>query len=299
LEREVRELDEAGYDASTRLVVDPEATLLEERHALEETGGRTHGEAGITASIGSTGKGVGAARADRLWRKAARIHELAPTGKLALQHKLDREPGPGGVTLHVSDTAEAMTQVLRQGGLVQVEGTQGFGLGLHAGFYPYCTTQDCRAIDVLAQAGLSPWMREVREFEIWVVFRTFPIRVAGNSGPLFGETTWERVGQTPERTTVTKKTRRIGEWDPILARRAIAANGGAGWGHPSPARVALLFLDYVYQDLAGCLDPGRIWEVARDYIWSREDEMGCPISAVGVGPSQIVCIRDEDDEEVK
>ena len=64
---------------------------------------------------------------------------------------------------------------------------------------------------------------------VLLVARTYPIRVAGNSGPLKNELTWEeisrRVGkQVVERTTVTNKIRRVGEWDEELLDNAITLN---------------------------------------------------------------------------
>ena len=64
------------------------------------------------------------------------------------------------------------------------------------------------------------------------MLRTLPIRVAGESGPLFAETTWEQLADEsngyirPERTTVTNLIRRVGRWDSELAREAVQANGG-------------------------------------------------------------------------
>jgi len=113
--------------------------------------------------------------------------------------------------------------------LVVIEGTQGYGLGLHAGHYPTCTSSDTRAIDFLAMAGVMPWAPGVDGVSIWLVARVFPIRVAGASGPLKGETTWEELGLPEERTTVTKKIRRVGEWDAELIRDAVVANGGGNF----------------------------------------------------------------------
>ena len=124
---------------------------------------------------------------------------------------------------------------------VVIEGTQGYGLGLHTKHYPQCTSSDCRAIDFLAMAGISPWGHIV---EVWAVARMFPIRVAGNSGYLKGETTWEALGLPPEYTTVTQKVRRVGEWDPVLVAEAVRANGGA-----PHVRLALTMTDQRWPDL--------------------------------------------------
>ena len=55
--------------------------------------------------------------------------------------------------------------------------------------------------------------------------------MAGESGPLKGETTWEQIATEAgmrqdhrEFTTVTKKVRRIGEFDPAMVRRAMEVN---------------------------------------------------------------------------
>jgi len=271
LARELRELDDAELDASVRLRVDYEATLLEPEHVLAETENRAHGEAGLTARIGSTGKGVGAARAERVLRRASRARDLML-----------------GIHPYVSlgCTADLLEFRLQSGSVVQIEGTQGYGLGLHAGFYPYATSADCRAIDILAQAGLSPWADCVDRLEIWLVLRTFPIRVAGNSGPLYRETTWQSLGVEPEYTTVTRKIRRVGEWDAQLARDAVWANGGP----TSRLRVVLTFLDYVFPQLSGCSDASAIQTVAGPFLRERERELDCPITAVGTGPNTLVLL---------
>lgn len=214
-----------------RTYIDEQATLISS-FAHDE-------EKELMERIGSTGKGVGAARAARVMREANLF---------------------GGDF----DSATFMQQHLLAGGTVHVEGTQGFGLGLHAGYYPFCTSADCRAIDVLAQAGLSPWARYVTSLEVWVVFRTWPIRVAGNSGPLYLETSWASLGFPEEYTTVTNRVRRVGAWDTALARQALAANGA-----PSPnLHVALTHADQADRPL-------------HDYAHS----MGHEIELVGSGPT--------------
>ena len=77
-----------------------------------------------------------------------------------------------------------------------------------------------------------------------MVVRSFPIRVAGNSGPLFGETTWEEIARNAGReedlreyTTVTQRLRRVGRFDVELVRRALAVN--------SPTRLVLNHLDFI------------------------------------------------------
>lgn len=249
---EINALEDAGYEIANRLYVDPQATLLDDTHIQQEA------VSSLNDRLGSTAKGVGAARADRIWRTA----ELA--GALHL-------PAP---------VPELIEDYHSTGHDVIVEGTQGFGLGLHAGHYPYCTSGDARAVDMLAQAGVSPWRWALSEIEVWVVFRTRPIRVAGNSGPLSGETTWRELGLPEEYTTVTKRVRRVGEWDPELAFAAMAANGA-----PSPAiRLAITMLDHMFPEVAGVVTYEDLSDRAKAWLQEREKELGQPVDMIGTGP---------------
>jgi len=256
---EMSELDSAGYDVTGRLLIDPQATILEHRHIAEEQADR------IQERLGSTAKGIGAARADRIWRKA-RLAKDEPS-----------------VSEFIADTAGVIYTALGQGNTVLIEGTQGYGLGLHAGMYPQCTSSDARAVDFLAMAGVSPWHPSVTEFEVWLAARVRPIRVAGNSGPMKGETSWDALGLPEEYTTVTKKVRRVGEWDGDLVRRAVQANGGA-----PVVRLALTMVDTIYVDLAG-IDhsddiEAEIYEDLNRWIKSIEDEVGAKVEFVGTSP---------------
>jgi adenylosuccinate synthase len=265
LEREIAWLQKNGIQAEKLLTVDSHATVLTEANQHSETLGQRHGEAGLTAKIGSTGKGVGAARACRIMREAKRIKDL-----------------PNYPAFNIDNTTALLSSHLDDGGSVLIEGTQGYGLGLHTRFYPYCTSGDCRAIDFLAQAGISPWGHLGVLVEPWLVARTYPIRVAGNSGPMLGETTWEAIGQPQEHTTVTNKVRRVGAWDIQLVREAIEANGGF------QVKFVLTMLDHLFPQLVYETNHGRIEQVAGEYLDKLEHEIGVSICAVGTGPSCIV-----------
>lgn len=217
---EVTGLEKAGYNVAARLRIDAQATILSPKHIEMEIRDE------IQKRLGSTAKGIGAARADRIWRYATLWgHTQAEESQI--------------------NTAEYLRARLSQGATVVIEGTQGYGLGLHAGHYPQCTSSDCRAIDFLAMAGVSPWWPEVSEFGVWLAARVRPIRVAGNSGPMKGETSWQALGLPEERTTVTQKIRRVGEWDADLVRSAVVANGSA-----PVVRLALTMIDSKYAELA-------------------------------------------------
>lgn len=255
--QEIHDLDQAGHQVTERLSVHPSATILEFRHR------RFEGESGIVDRIGSTGKGIGAARAERIMR-TAEVAEYV-TGVLG---PFLTEPGP-----------------LDLDGLhhVVVEGTQGYGLGLHTKQYPQVTSSDCRAIDFLGMAGIAPWSDRVSPLEILVVARTYPIRVAGNSGPLLGETTWDGLGLPEERTTVTNKVRRVGAWDSGLLHEAIQANGGGSWN--STVKLAITMLDQLFPEVAGKTEE---WgDEAVSWLLKVQDDMETDIAYVGTGPQTL------------
>jgi adenylosuccinate synthase len=174
---------------------------------------------------------------------------------------------------------------LQAGTDVIIEGTQGYALGLHAGWYPFCTPSDCRVVDFLAMTGIPVGMAGL-EVEPWVVMRTFPIRVAGNSGPMKGELTWEQVGQPEERTTVTQRVRRVGTWDAELAAEAVAANGG------KVCQVALMMADYWWPEIAGKTGAVALTPEMWNCIWDVEREIGAKVALVGTGPATIIDLRD-------
>ena len=107
----------------------------------------------------------------------------------------------------------------------------------------------------LAMAGINPWAAGM-DLQVWCVARVYPIRVAGNSGPLKEETTWEQLGLEAERTTVTKKVRRVGQFDMDQIRRAVEANGGGASGRVS---VALTMVDQLAPGVGGAQTKDDFW----------------------------------------
>ena len=259
LEHEIRMLELDGHEITHRLFVDPQATLITESDYLAEQGSSF-------GSSGSTRKGIGAARAHRAMRTAQLVGEN--------EHLVIGEDLLLGEV--VVDTQQKLASSNADPALI--EGTQGYGLGSRAGRYPHCTSGDCRAVDFLAQAGIPPQ----READVWVVLRTYPIRIAGNSGPLPGEKTWEEVGVDPEFTTVTKKMRRVGEWDLGLAQRAIAVNGG------SQCSVALTFYDYWHPELAGATNFGDLKDHHIHELLTLQRDLGAQIMMLGTSGSTYI-----------
>jgi len=260
---EVEALEAGGHKIAERLMIDSMATIIEPYHHEAEAA------AGMRERIGSTTKGIGAARADRIMR-TARVVRDTDLGDLC----------------EIGDVADRLGGDLVRGATCQIEGTQGWALGLHHPYYPQTTSSDCRAIDFAAMAGISPWAPEVDDVEVWVVYRPYPIRVAGASGPLHGETTWQALGLEPEQTTVTRLTRRVGTWDGDLARRALVANGG-----PSPSvHVALTMADQLDSLVVGVTEADKLLasEVVADFLARVGHDVGSRVELAGTSDRTVV-----------
>lgn len=269
---EIELAEKHGHKVTDRLWIDASATVITDAHKEAEA------DASLTKNIGSTGKGIGAARAERIMRKAPLWGKEAPKWGLT--------------DLIRYNTAYDLNVALRHHGDVLIEGTQGHGLSLHGPHYPQTTSSDCHAVDFCAMAGISPWLAD--QLRIVVVARSYPIRVAGNSGPLKGETTWQELGLQEERTTVTKKVRRVGQWDAELIRGAVLANGGGRLGtRLGPVEIAWTMADQRFPEVAG-LDgfipwvdlPGK----ARDEIRKIEEHAGAQVTFMGTSPTTVVTL---------
>jgi adenylosuccinate synthase len=253
---EVARLDNAGFNVGNRLIISPQATVITREHKQIEADRKMH------ENLGSTAKGIGAARAARIMRDALTWGEM-----------------------NLADEFMQMDpySAYRGANTVQIEGTQGYGLGLHAGFYPYCTSSDARAIDFMAMAGVTdPWNHEV---ESWLAVRPNPIRVAGNSGPLLDETSWDELGLPVERTTVTKKVRRVGGWDADLVQKAIWENGGV-----DGVEIALTMADHVWQEIAGWGGMFTRADLPQGLVQfiDQVQELGAPVRLLGTGPNTMI-----------
>lgn len=185
--------------------------------------------ASSTSKISSTQKGVGAAISDKIMRRSKIAADYDDLGDFI--KKID------------------LNERLVKGDAVVVEVPQGTGLSLnHSGFYPYTTSRDCWVGSGLQDAGIHPSFLG----PVCMVVRTFPIRVGnltnefgeqiGTSGPFFSECkelNWEVdfPGIEPERTTVTKRVRRIASWSHNQYEQALMLN--------HPTIVALTFCDYL------------------------------------------------------
>jgi adenylosuccinate synthase len=207
-----------------RLFIDRKALIIEDRDLVLEKE-RLH-------VIGTTGQGVGAA-------SARRINDRGQTGSDLVRHAEDIPQ----LRDYCCDTQEILERAYLNRSRILLEGTQGTSLSMLHGSYPYVTSRDTTASGCLSDAGIAP----SRVRRVIMVCRTYPIRVGGPSGEMQGEMDWatieQRAGlpketlQTLEKTTTTKRDRRVGEFDWEQLRRSALLN--------APTDIALTFVDYI------------------------------------------------------
>jgi len=306
LAREIRWLSDVRGDDLPSIVIDRLATVIFPHNMWEETG--------MKESIGSTGEGVGSATAAKVMRSAWTFQTYLNRVMAAGTQKNGQKELPFFAhesdevwksrvddAMYISarvvfdDTVSLINNALvwqTKGLHVIVEGTQGVLLSLNtSGNYPYVTSRDCTPEALLGQIGITD--RAFDETNYVCVLRTFPIRVGGNSGPLPHEIDWDTLMaetggyiKRPERTTVTKKIRRIGRWDWETVHKVLTRT--------RPTEIALTFVDYLfpasneYTDFVsfanGCPD-------ATDWLLETKLDMGVPLSWIGVGPHQMIDIQ--------
>ncbi len=235
-------------NTKNRLFIDFQAGIIGKQHPLQEDN--------LVRNIGSTGTGSGAALIDRIWRD-----------KFKLAKDILKD-------FQLKDVAEIVNKGINEGKNILIEGTQGFGLSLYYGAYPFVTSRDTTAANFLAEVGISPMVVT----DIILAIRTFPIRVAGNSGPLPYEITWEdlskHIGKNiEERTTVTNNIRRVAKIDLEIIKRAIMVN--------RPTQIALQFLNYLFPQDENKNDWNTLTQEAKQYIEGLERELGVPITLIG------------------
>ncbi|MBI4321359.1 MAG: adenylosuccinate synthase [Chloroflexi bacterium] len=199
-------------------------------------------------NIGTTGRGIGPAYADKVARVGIRMGDLLDrdvlTEKLSfvLEQKnriisklYDTPPVPLEETLerylafgarlanHITDTNVIIHGAISSGQNVLLEGAQGTLLDVDFGTYPYVTSSSPTAGAACTGLGLSPTQID----HVVGVYKAYTTRVGGGPFPTeldddLGDVIRERGH---EYGTLTGRPRRIGWFDAVVARYAARLNG--------------------------------------------------------------------------
>lgn len=238
-----------GIDKNTAIITDKDS-IAEKNITLRERTGST-----------LSGTGIGVSKRvlrDPSLKLAKDIDELKP---------------------FITDVSEEVNSTLDEGKKVIIEGTQGFGLSVyHTQYFPYATSRDTSVAAFLSEVGVSPFMVS----DVIMCVRTFPIRVAGNSGPLPNEITWEKLQEISgypypirEFTTTTHKLRRVAKFDLSEVERSTRVN--------RPTSIALHASDYIDYANESLTDFEELTESAKSFIQNLEQALKTPIDFVGTG----------------
>jgi adenylosuccinate synthase len=242
----LKEVEETGTGG--RLGVDERCALIEPHH-VERDRGSEH----LSKRIGTTGSGCGPANEDRVRRVA----------RLAREEERLRP--------FLTDVPLELHEALERGRKVLIEGSQGFGLSLVHGTYPYVTSKDTCAGTMLADVGVGP----TRVSEVLLVFKAYATRVGEGPFPTeMPQEEAERLGIV-EYGTVTGRRRRVGHFDFEMARRAAIINGAT--------QLALTCLDRLFRGCAGARRWEELTEEARSFVRRVEGATGVPVTLLSTG----------------
>lgn len=242
-----KEVEETG--AGDRLGIDRHCAVIEPQH-IEEDRTSEH----LKGKIGTTGTGCGpanVARTSRKGRLAEEIEELSP---------------------FLTDVPLEVNEALRQGKSVLVEGSQGFGLSLTHGTYPYVTSKDTAASTLAADVGVGP----TKVDDVILVYKAYASRVG--SGPFPTEMPVERAEKLGivEHGTVTGRRRRIGEFDFDLAKRAAMINGAT--------QIAISCIDRLFKGSREAKRFEHLPDDAKAFVNRVEEELDLPVTLISIGP---------------
>ncbi len=242
---EIDDLRSRGIDISHRIIVSERAHLIMPYHVmLDELAEIARG----SARIGTTGKGIGPAYADKAARTGVRAADLLDIEALIprLEGILEYTNAVitkvyGGEALSFEDVYDKcrdwsvrlaqyigpaekiINQSLAAGENVLLEGAQGVLLDLDHGTYPFVTSSNPTIGGASVGVGVSPTHIE----GITGVFKAYTTRVG--TGPLpteLNDNTGETIRElAQEFGTTTGRPRRVGWFDAVAARYSSLING--------------------------------------------------------------------------
>jgi adenylosuccinate synthase len=336
-------LTERGIDVS-RVRVSRSAHVIMPYHVALDVGNEARLGDG---KVGTTGRGIGPTYGDRAWRLGLRMEDLLD--RAVLRERIERALVDKNIVLeamgrptfgvdalveqaagwgerlcdHLDDTTWLVQAALARGEHVLLEGAQGTLLDLDHGSYPFVTSSNPVAGGACTGGGIGPLQVD----EVIGVMKAYSTRVG--SGPYPTELHDEIGAGIAERGhevgTVTGRPRRVGWFDAVPLRYAVAVNSVSSImlnkldilsgletvrlcvGYDIDGRrvdvwpssgAALARATPIYDDFPGWSEPihairslGDLPENARRYVSAIEAHAGVPIVLVSVGPERTQTIE--------
>ena len=241
---EIKGLNERGIDTS-QLRISTNAHLITPYHrTIDKVSERFLGK----SKIGTTGRGIGPAYADKINRIGIRIQDLFDPSILkqkvegALRDKnqiLIKVFNRRGLEIDevvneylgyaellkpfVTDTSLLLNQALDQGKNILLEGSQGTLLDVDHGTYPFVTSSNPTAGGACTGSGIGP----TRISRVIGIVKAYTTRVGSGPFPteLFDEDGEKLRSIGGEVGVTTGRARRCGWYDALIARYAVRVNG--------------------------------------------------------------------------
>ncbi|KGA08245.1 MAG: adenylosuccinate synthetase [actinobacterium acIB-AMD-7] len=241
---EIKGLNERGINTS-KLKISTNAHLITPYHrTIDKVSERFLGK----SKIGTTGRGIGPAYADKINRIGIRVQDLFDLSILkqkveaALHDKnqiLIKVFNRKGITVdevideyldyaqvlkpYVTDTSLLLDQALSQGKVVLLEGSQGTLLDVDHGTYPFVTSSNPTAGGASTGSGIGP----TKITRVIGILKAYTTRVG--SGP-FPTELFDADGEALRKIggevgVTTGRNRRCGWFDAPIARYAVRING--------------------------------------------------------------------------
>ena len=271
IERFRKEVEET--QTKGRVFVDRRCGIIEQSHKDLDKGSDSQ-------KIGTTGSGCGpanAARVNRVSRRAADFPEISE---------------------YLADVPQMINDVIKSGGNVLIEASQGFGLSLYYGNYPYVTSKDTSASSAAADVGIGP----TKVDDVIVVFKAYMSRVGqdpfvhyltdeevrkskvwsrllteAEKSSILGSNANEKIAfYLGEKGTVTGRPRKISDFDFKLARYSTMVNGAT--------MICVTCLDKLFPDAKGARKMSNLGSDAKTHIRNIEKEVGVPVKLISTGP---------------
>ena len=241
---EIKGLNERGVDTS-KLRISTNAHLITPYHrTIDKVTERFLGK----SKIGTTGRGIGPAYADKINRIGIRVQDLFDESILrkklegALRDKnqvlikvfnrksieveevLAEYLGYAEVLRpHIVDTSLLLNEALNRGEVVLLEGSQGTLLDVDHGTYPFVTSSNPTAGGASTGSGVGP----TKITRVIGIVKAYTTRVGSGPFPteLFDEDGEKLRSVGGEFGTTTGRSRRTGWYDAPIARYAVRING--------------------------------------------------------------------------
>ena len=279
----IKEINEFDHNIKKKLLISDKAHMILDHHiAIDKAREKLRGK----NAIGTTGRGIGPAYADKIARVGVRMGELKDIDKLMekLSHYYEMNKGyfeylgieiPDMKDLrkelefyrdelieNITDTTKYLWDNMDKNMLL--EGAQATLLDIDHGTYPYVTSSNTIASGALTGSGLPPKALNkvigiAKAYTTRVGNGPFPTEDLGEDGNIIRE-------QGAEFGTTTGRPRRCGWFDIVAAKYAINLNGCD--------EVAIMKLDVLdgFDKVKVCVEYKRNGEKL-DYFPSDLDEI--------------------------